>query len=159
MLETHPSICRFCHASCAILVDIEDGKPSRVVGDKENPIYHGYTCPKGRALPEQHANPERLLHSMKRSESGDYESIASNQAIDEVATRVREIIARHGPRSVALYTGTFSFPYPAAAPMALAWLDAIESPMRFTSATIDQPGKLIAPSLHGNWGGCFNSGE
>jgi anaerobic selenocysteine-containing dehydrogenase len=153
MLETHPSICRFCHAGCAILVDVEDGRPQRVVGDKENPIYHGYTCPKGRALPEQHANPERLLHSMKRRSDGGHEPVGSERAIDEVAARVSEIIDRHGPRSVALYTGTFSFPYPAAAPMALAWLDAIGSPMRFTSATIDQPGKLIAPSLHGEWGG------
>ena len=153
MLETHTSICRFCHAGCAILVDIEDGKPTRVVGDKANPIYHGYTCPKGRALPQQHLNPERLLHSMKRRAKGEYDPISSEQAMDEIAERVAEIVAKHGPRSVALYTGTFSFPYPAAAPMALAWLDAIGSPMRFTSATIDQPGKLIAPSLHGSWGG------
>lgn len=153
MLETHPSICRFCHAGCAILVDVEDGKPQRVVGDKQNPIYHGYTCPKGRALPEQHANPARLLHSMKRRADGSHEKIESERAIDEVAARVSKLIEQYGPRSVALYTGTFSFPYPVAAPMALAWLEAIGSPMRFTSATIDQPGKLIAPSLHGNWGG------
>jgi anaerobic selenocysteine-containing dehydrogenase len=153
MTETHPSICRFCHASCPILVDVEDNTVKRVVGDKQNPIYHGYTCPKGRALPEQHAHPDRLLHSMKRRPDGGHEAIASDRAIDEVAERVAEIIERHGPRSVALYTGTFSLPYPAAAPMALAWLDEIGSRMRFTSATIDQPGKLIAPSLHGEWGG------
>lgn len=128
----------------------------RVVGDKQNPIYHGYTCPKGRALPEQHAHPERLLQSMKRSgdePDGRFEPIDSERAIDEIAERLSEIIERHGPRSVAVYTGTFSFPYPAAAPMAMAFFDAIGSPMRFTSATIDQPGKLIAPALHGVWGG------
>ena len=27
MSETRPSICRFCHANCAILVDVEDGVP------------------------------------------------------------------------------------------------------------------------------------
>ena len=52
--RTEPSICRFCHAACAILVDVEDGRAVRVLGDRENPIYHGYTCAKGRALPEQH---------------------------------------------------------------------------------------------------------
>jgi anaerobic selenocysteine-containing dehydrogenase len=151
MIETHPSICRFCHAHCPILVDIEDGRPLRVQGDRSNPIYHGYTCPKGRSLPEQHTHPERLLHSRKRRRDGSHEPIPSERAIDEIATRVQRILDEHGPRSVAIYTGTYSFPYPAAAPVAFAWMNAIRSPMRFTSATIDQPGKMIAPALHGNW--------
>jgi len=29
---THPSICRFCHAGCAILVDVVDGDPSVDIG-------------------------------------------------------------------------------------------------------------------------------
>ena len=151
MTQTHTSLCRFCHAACPILVDVEDGRPVRVVGDKENPIYHGYTCPKGRALPEQHRHPERLLHSQRRRADGTHETIGSQQAIDEVAAKVQEILDRHGPRSIAMYTGTFSFPYPASVPLADAWFDAIGSPMRFTSATIDQPGKMIAPRLHGAW--------
>ncbi len=151
--RTEPSICRFCHASCPILVDVEDGRAVRVLGDRENPIYHGYTCPKGRALPEQHAHPERLLHSQKRRSDGSFAPIPHERAMEEVAERVQSILDRHGPRSVALYTGTFSFPYPASAPVALAWMDAIGSPMLFTSATIDQPGKMVAPALHGRWAG------
>ncbi|MEE2662852.1 MAG: molybdopterin-dependent oxidoreductase [Myxococcota bacterium] len=151
MTETHTSICRFCHASCPILVDVEDGRAVRTVGDKANPIYHGYICPKGRALPEQHAHPERLLHSQRRRADGSHAAIGSQQAVDEVAARVQQILDRHGPRSIAMYTGTFSFPYPAATPLANAWFDAIGSNMRFTSATIDQPGKMIAPRLHGAW--------
>src|SRR5258705_7542242 len=151
--ETHPSICRFCHAHCAILVDVEDGRAVRVRGDRENPIYHGYTCAKGRALPEQHAHPDRLLPPQKRTPAGAHVAIPQAQAIAEVAARVQAIVDRHGPRSVALYTGTFSFPYPAAAPIAIAWMEAIGSPMLFTSATIDQPGKMVAPALHGRWAG------
>ena len=151
MTETHTSICRFCHASCPILVDVEDGRAIRTVGDKANPIYHGYICPKGRALPEQHVHPDRLLHSQRRRADGSHEAIPAQQAVDEVAERVQQILDRHGPRSIAMYTGTFSFPYPAATPLANAWFDAIGSNMRFTSATIDQPGKMIAPRLHGAW--------
>jgi len=147
--ETHTSICRFCHASCPILVDVEDGRAIRTVGDKANPIYHGYICPKGRALPEQHVHPDRLLHSQRRRADGSHEAIPAQQAVDEVAERVQQILDRHGPRSIAMYTGTFSFPYPAATPLANAWFDAIGSNMRFTSATSDQPGKMIAPRLHG----------
>jgi anaerobic selenocysteine-containing dehydrogenase len=152
-IRTHPSICRFCHAHCAILVDVEDGRAVRVRGDRENPIYHGYTCAKGRALPEQHSHPERLLRSQKRMRDGSHAPIEVERAIREVAERVQPLLDRHGSRSVALYTGTFSFPYPAAAPLAIAWMDAIGSTMRFTSATIDQPGKMVAAALHGRWAG------
>ena len=33
-----------------------------------------------------------------------------------------------------------------------AFMDAIDSPMRFSNATIDQPGKPIAMATHGRWG-------
>lgn len=151
MATVHDSFCRFCHAGCAIKVTVENGRAVSVIGAKDNPIYHGYTCAKGRALPEQHAHPERLLHSQKRTADGRYEPIASSRAMDEIAERIARIVERHGPRSVAIYTGTYAFPYPAAAPMAHAWLQALGSPMLFTSATIDQPGKMIAPALHGQW--------
>ena len=153
MSETHLTFCRFCHASCAIKVGVEDGRAVSVIGDKDNPVYHGYTCAKGRALPEQHAHPERLLRSQKREADGTFANVSSEQAMDEIAAKVASIVERHGPRSVALYTGTFSFPNPASAPLATAWLNAIGSPMHFTSATIDQPGKMIAPALHGRWEG------
>ncbi|MCH2169566.1 molybdopterin-dependent oxidoreductase [Myxococcota bacterium] len=153
MPETHYSFCRFCHASCAIKVTVEDGRAVSVIGDKDNPVYHGYTCAKGRALPEQHANPERLMHSMKRQSDGSHAAIPVAQAMDEIAAKVQDILDRHGPRSVALYTGTFSFPYPASTPLAAAWLQAMGSPMHFTSATIDQPGKMVAPALLGRWEG------
>lgn len=149
----HDSFCRFCHASCAIKVTVEKGRAVSVIGAKDNPVYHGYTCAKGRALPEQHANPHRLLHSMKRGADGKHRPIPVEQAMDEIAAKVAKIVAQHGPRSVAMYTGTYSFTYPAAAPMAGAWLSSLGSPMFFTSATIDQPGKMIAPALHGIWGG------
>lgn len=151
MPSVHDSFCRFCHAGCAIKVTVENGRAVSVIGSKNNPIYHGYTCAKGRALPEQHAHPERLLHSQKRGADGRHHPIASSQAMDEIAAKISQIVERHGPRSVALYTGTFSLPYPAATPLAHAWLGSLGSPMLFTSATIDQPGKMIAPALHGTW--------
>jgi len=45
---------------------MEDGKPIRVTGNRESPVYHGFCCTRGQALPEVMASPERLLHSMKR---------------------------------------------------------------------------------------------
>ncbi len=148
---TRPSICRFCHANCGILVEIEDGRAVRVTGDRANPAYHGFACAKGRQLPAQHAHAERLLRSQKRTGPGRFEPIASEAAMDEVAERISALVAEHGPRSVALYVGTYSGPHPATIPFAIGWLLAAGSRMVFTAATIDQPGKSIANALHGRW--------
>ncbi|MBW2421107.1 MAG: molybdopterin-dependent oxidoreductase [Deltaproteobacteria bacterium] len=149
--ETRPSICRFCHANCGILVKIEDGRPVRVTGDPDNPAYRGFSCAKGRRLPEQHAHPDRLLHSQKRRPDGSYEAIPSERAMDEIADRVGNIVRQHGPRAVALYPGTYSGPYPASIPAGVGWMLGLGSKMVFTSAAIDQPGKHVATAIHGRW--------
>lgn len=153
--ETHPSICRFCHANCGILVEVEDGRPVRVTGDSENPAYFGFTCAKGRHLPDQHAHPERLLHSQKRVEPRGagprFEAIPSAQAMDEIAAKIGALVAKHGPRAVALYPGTYSGPHPASIPAGVGFMLALGSKMVFTSAAIDQPGKHVANAIHGRW--------
>src|ERR1700738_605528 len=71
MREEKLSFCRFCHAFCGIKVTVEEGRAVKVIGDVDNPLYRGFTCVKGRALPDQHYSPARLLHSMKRDRDGD----------------------------------------------------------------------------------------
>ena len=150
MAQTQTAICRFCHSFCGIKVDIEDGKLVKVLGDIDNPMYHGYTCIKGRELAEQHYNLERLLAPVKRV-NGKSKTINPEQALDEIATKLETLIAEHGPRAVALYTGTYAFPYPAGTTMSAAFMKAIGSPMQFSSGSIDQPGKPMAVAFHGRW--------
>ncbi|GAB3228636.1 molybdopterin-containing oxidoreductase family protein [Mycolicibacterium hippocampi] len=158
--STSPGICRICSAHCGVLATVTDGKLTKVTGDPDNPMFKGYTCAKGRALPEIHNNPARLLHSQKRQPDGTYAPVESERAMDEIAALLRELIDRHGPRSVAMYLGTNGLPYPASPLMANAFLRGIESPMFFTANTIDQPGKQIALAAHGHWlGGDVNFNE
>ena len=49
--RTVRSFCRICTAVCGILVDVSGDQVVRVRGDSDHPFSHGYTCPKGRALP------------------------------------------------------------------------------------------------------------
>jgi anaerobic selenocysteine-containing dehydrogenase len=148
---TRPGICRICSAHCGVLATVSDGKLIKVTGDPDNPMFKGYTCNKGRALPEIHNSPQRLLHSQKRRPDGTYGRIDAQRAMDEIAAKLQDLIETHGPRSVALYLGTNGLPYPASALMANAFIRAIESPMFFTANTIDQPGKQIALAAHGHW--------
>jgi anaerobic selenocysteine-containing dehydrogenase len=148
---TKPSICRLCTAHCPIVVTIADGRAVAVHGDREAPLFEGYTCPKGRALPEMHASPTRLLHSLRKRPDGTHEPIGSAEAIDEIADRLRDVIDRHGPASVAVYIGTSNISYPMLGGMAGALMQAIGSPMYFSAATLDQPGTTVADALHGVW--------
>ncbi|MDB5394796.1 MAG: nitrate reductase [Rhodospirillales bacterium] len=125
--------------------------PSKVYGDKDDPLYFGYTCIKGREFPAMHLAPERLLASQKRRPDGAHDAIASDLAISEIADRVSHIVAQHGPRSVAMYIGTNGACDVRTAQVGMAWMAALGSRMIFTSITIDQPGKMTAPALHGTW--------
>ena len=150
-LQTHKSYCRFCHAYCALEVDVEDGKVVRVRGDASDPVYGGYTCEKGRELPSALNGAERITASLKRNAQGDFEEIPTAQALDEIADRVKAIIQKHGPQSVASYSGTHAFQNSAALLVSKAFHAGIGSPSYYTSVTIDQPAKFIAPSRVGTW--------
>ena len=154
-IETTKSFCRFCHAFCAIDVDV-DTERNQVVGvrgDADNPIFGGYTCIKGRNLPDQHNHVDRLRTSLKRMPDGSFQPISSEQALDEIAAKLQAIIAANGPRAVATYNGTSAYLYAGLLAINKAWHKGINSPMFFNSASIDQPGKVIAMMRHGMWGG------
>lgn len=150
-MTSHPSFCRYCHNGCPILVEVADGRVVSITGDHDNPVYQGYTCVKGRALPEEHNHPDRLWQSQKRMPDGSYRPIASDQLLTEVADRLQGLIDTFGPNSVAIYTGTKAAATPTAGVLCQSFLDVIGSTMRFTSDTIDQPGKHVAKGLHGMW--------
>lgn len=151
MTITKTSTCRLCTAMCPIVVTIEDGRAVEVHGDREAPLYEGYTCPKGRALPEVHANPKRLLHSLRRRPDGTHEQIGSDEVVEEIADRLRDVVDRHGPGAVAIYIGTASAFYPALGNVAGSFITALGSKMIFSAASIDQPGTRVADAFHGMW--------
>lgn len=144
-------VCRACHASCDLIADMTDGRVTAIHGNKDNPVYHGYSCIKGREAPALLTLPSRLLRSLRRTADGGFEAIGSEAAAAEIGKRIAAIAAEHGPRSIALYVGTYGHINLPAFMTAMSFMRAIDSPMVFTSLTIDQPGKLTAPALHGTW--------
>ena len=151
-MTEHSSICRVCLNGCAIRVEIEDGKAVKVSGDKENPVYQGFVCVKGREQVRLLSDPRRLQHSMKRGRDGELHPIPVNDAIGEIAEKLGRIRDRHGLRAIAGYLGTALTNSPATAPLYTAFMTGLGTPMNFWSATIDKPSKKIGPMLHGRWG-------
>ena len=146
MIETKKLFCRFCNGCCGIEVDV-DTKNNRVVairGDRENPVSGGYTCIKGRAEMERIYHPDRLLSPKKRKD-GLLHDIDSEKALDEIADKLREIIDRYGPRSVAVYAGCPAHRMSTSGPKFLRkWLDTFGSPSLYTSYTVDSPSLSVA---------------
>jgi anaerobic selenocysteine-containing dehydrogenase len=156
MIETRTTFCRFCHAACPIDVDVEISDSGTetalaVRGVESDPLFEGYTCIKGRQLPDQHHAPDRLRSPLRRQADGSFVPISSASALDDIAAKIREIIDRCGPRAVASYTGTGAFQNAISMPAALAFHQGINSPSFYTSVTIDQPAHLSSRLRMGSW--------
>lgn len=158
-IEMRHSFCRICHAACPMEVDV-DTSTNRVVevrGVRDDPLFEGYTCIKGRQLPDQIHHPDRLRSAYRRTADGRLEAVASATALDEIAAKVASIIERHGPNAIASYTGTGGYQNSAALASAIAFHKGIESTSIYTSVTIDQPAKSMVPATIGWWEAGFNN--
>jgi len=144
MIETKKSFCRFCHVFCGVEVDVDEGRVVAVRGDRDNAVSQGYTCLKGRAEAERLYHPERLRGSRKRV-GDEWVNIEAARALEEIGAKLRSIVDRHGPRSVAVYVGDGGHRTSAADPhFVRKWLDALGSPGLYTSYTIDSPSLAVA---------------
>lgn len=150
-MTTARSFCRFCTGFCPLEVEIENGLPVAARGEPGNPLYDGFFCLKGRDFGTLHTHPNRWLSSQRRRPNGGFDPISSESVVTEVADRLSAILDRDGPRAVAMYSGTVFYQNASTAAVATAWMNAIRSPMRFSSGTIDQPGKQVSAALHGTW--------
>jgi anaerobic selenocysteine-containing dehydrogenase len=152
-MATHASYCRICHASCGVLVDIDGGRIVAVRGDPANAVSRGFTCPKGRRLGDLHQGPGRLTTSLARDPSGTLVPIGSEEALDQIAQRLGRIVAEHGAGAVGMFIGTQTAYTTLTLGFARAWHRALGSPKLFSTMTIDQSAKWIAPLRMGQYQG------
>ena len=130
---------------------MQHGQAVAIRGVADDPIFAGYTCIKGRQIPEQMTHPSRLLSSLRRRPDGTFEEISSTDAMDEIGAKLRHILNTHGPRAIASYTGTGGYQNSLAVPVARSFHQGFDSPSFYTSVTIDQPAKSTAPFRVGIW--------
>ena len=145
-----PCVCRICNKGCPLIAEVVDDRLIEISGDRENALFAGYTCLKGRAMPAFLNSPDRLLHSQKRSPDGGFQPIAFEQALDEIAARLDAIRDEYGPRAIATYYGTQMQNVPAG-PLMRAFAEAIGTRMNFAASSVDKPGRPIAWAMLGRW--------
>lgn len=148
-MQTVRSFCRVCTSVCGILVDVDGDDVIRVRGDQDHPFSQGYTCAKGRALPLLHHHPDRLERPQMRID-GRLQDTTWDACLDDLSTRLRDIIDRHGPQAVGFYFSTMES---AGFRMAEALHAAIGTPAKFSPLTIDGTAKPLISDLVGGFMG------
>lgn len=97
--------CVLCAQNCGLEVLVENDRIVRVRPDKSNPRSEGYACRKGLNIIYHQYPKDRLTAPLKRTESG-FQEIPWNQAIEEIARKLRELVDQHGPRCLAYMGGS-----------------------------------------------------
>ncbi|MPZ78252.1 MAG: molybdopterin-dependent oxidoreductase [Deltaproteobacteria bacterium] len=102
--------CALCTAHCATIATVKDGTVIGLDADHDHPN-GGVLCIKGKAAPELVYHPDRLNFPLKRTRPKSdadpgWQRVGWDQALDDIAQRLRSIRERFGPQAVALAKGT-----------------------------------------------------
>jgi len=104
MSEWKKTGCALCAQNCGLEVLVENNRIVKVRGDKSNPRSQGYICRKGRNIAHFQHHEQRLKYPLKKV-NGEFVRISWDQAISEIAARLKEIRDKYGPRSIAYMGG------------------------------------------------------
>ncbi|MEW6442198.1 MAG: molybdopterin-dependent oxidoreductase [bacterium] len=114
----HVTFCRICEAMCGAIAIVEDGRIVDVRADNDNPHSKGFMCTKGKAMVDVVYDSDRVLAPLKRvGGPGEFEPCSWDEALDDIARRLKAIVNEHGGNSFAAYVGNptgFSTAGPAA---------------------------------------------
>ncbi|MET0250302.1 MAG: molybdopterin-dependent oxidoreductase [Sphingobium sp.] len=98
MGEAVRTTCAYCGVGCGIRATPTSARTVEIKGDEAHPANAGKLCSKGTHLGETVGLDGRLLHPMIGARRATWD-----KALDLVAKRFADTIAKHGPDSVAFY--------------------------------------------------------
>ena len=104
MRTIHKTGCVLCAQNCGLEVEVENNRIVKVKPDKSNVKSEGYFCRKGMNIDYHQHNADRLKYPLKRV-GESFERISWDQAIDEIASKLKSIVGQYGPRSFAYMGG------------------------------------------------------
>ena len=103
-----PGMCQLCSTVCGIIGYVKDGRLLKVEGNPNDPNSRGHLCARGHAALNHQYHPERLLYPLKRVGArgeGRWKRISWDEALDEIANRLREIRESGNPEDFAFHQG------------------------------------------------------
>ncbi len=104
-----PGGCNICFNGCPIKFHLRGNKVVNIYGNDEDPQFLGRICPKSQMTLQMYNNPNRLLQPLKRTGkrgSNQFKPISWEQALDEIASKLRQVKDRHGSEALAIQSGS-----------------------------------------------------
>src|SRR5580765_1474559 len=146
MDDVHYRVCPLCEATCGLEIRTRGREVVGIRGDEADPFSRGFICPKGYALKELDADPDRLRTPFVRRD-GVLRPASWEEAFAEIEGRLGPILRDGGRDAVGVYVGN-----PAAHNMALILYGpvlarALGSRNFFSASTVDQMPKHVSAGL------------
>ena len=93
--------CGYCSVGCGMFIGVKDGRAVSVRGNPDHPVNRGMLCPKG--LSEHHTigTDNRARYPLLRR-GRSMERVSWDDALTTMATRFRDVQARHGAGAVGV---------------------------------------------------------
>jgi len=97
-----------CPDTCAMLVTVENGRATRVVGDPAHPFTNGFLCAKVNRYIERTYHRDRLLQPLRRvgpKGRGQFEPVSWDDALRDIAARLTAVAqSSDGPQAILPYS-------------------------------------------------------
>ncbi|MEJ7630431.1 MAG: molybdopterin-dependent oxidoreductase, partial [Nocardioidaceae bacterium] len=105
-----PTTCFNCESACGLLAHVakDDLSITKLEGNPAHPGSRGRNCAKGPATINQLDDPERILHPLRQAGprgSGQWERVSWDEALDDIAARIRSAIVEDRRNEVMYHVG------------------------------------------------------
>ena len=138
--------CPLCEATCGLEITLRGSEVVRIRGDRADVFSKGFICPKGSTLKQLEADPDRLRRPLVRR-TGELVEASWEEAFAVVAARLPDIVAQHGPDSVAVYIGNPNVHTMSGPLYNRVFLKALGTRSIYTASTVDQMPKHLSSGL------------
>ena len=103
-MTTKIGVCNLCEAICGLQITIKGNEVTGIRGNPDDPLSRGHICPKGVALADVYADPDRLRSPVKKV-NGEFVETSWEDAFNIVADSLARIAKAHGRDAIAFYLG------------------------------------------------------
>ncbi len=151
---TRLGVCNLCEAICGLELTLEHGTVTGVRGNPDDPLSRGHICPKGVAIADIHADPDRLRRPVRRVGSGaatEWVEIGWDEALDLVADGLAGAINEGGRDAVGIYLGNPNAHSLGSLTHGTAMVRTFRTRNKFSATSVDQlPHQLLAHLMYGH---------
>lgn len=148
------TFCRICEPACPLIAKVSSEGEIALEPDLDHPI-GGVACHKGLSYTDIHTDPDRLNEPLQRQnprseQEGIFEPVSWEDATNDIAKRLNQLIEEHGANSVGIFSGNPGVFNSRGMIYGGAFGQMLGTQMRFSANTQDMSNRMVsAAALYG----------